>query len=273
MKRRQGKVRTSDRVEIAYVDVGDGPALVCLHGCWMSGRFFADTQRRLGADRRVITIDFRGHGESEKSLHGHTIERYARDVEEVLAHLGVDAADLVGWSMGAFVMWEMLLSGAGPAVSSAIVVDQPATDLRTEDWPLGFADLPELFGLMRRVQSEWDEVVDSMLPSLTFDPPSAADLVWYGDEMRSVPPVIAASILFDQTVRDYRDRLGGIATPTLVCFGADEKIMPVALGRHLADALPGGRLAVFGRSGHMPFLEEPDHFDEQVVAFLEESRS
>jgi pimeloyl-ACP methyl ester carboxylesterase len=104
-----------------YRDEGDGPVVVLLHGVWMSSAFFRhQTSEGLGG-ARVIAPDFRGHGESEKPLDGHTVAGYAEDLGTLLDVLDLRDVTLVGWSMGAFVAWEHLrqdVAGGSPAWSS-----------------------------------------------------------------------------------------------------------------------------------------------------------
>lgn len=258
---------TDDGARLHYRDEGAGRPVLLLHGCWMSGRFFDPLAERLVRGFRVVRPDFRAHGASQPVLHGHTVTRYAADVAALVERLDLTDAIVVGWSMGAFVEWELALSATGARFAAGVVVDQPASDFRTPDWPLAFADLDTLAALSRDVQEDWPGVVAGLVPQLFATVPGERELAWMRAELERIPPAIAASILVDQTLRDYRPRLAEIALPTLVCFGADEQIMPVALGRHLAEALPHGRLEVFDASGHCPFAEEPDRFAATLVAF------
>ena len=74
----------------------------------MSGRFFQRQLHGLSASHRVIVPDLRGHGRSEKALHGHTVPGCAMDLQALLIQLGVQRPVLVGWSMGAMVASEFI---------------------------------------------------------------------------------------------------------------------------------------------------------------------
>jgi non-heme chloroperoxidase len=258
---------TPDGVTVRYRDEGAGRPFVLLHGCWMSSRFFDPLSERLSGSYRVVRPDFRGHGASDRSLAGHTVPRYARDVAGLIEELDLRDAIVVGWSMGAFVLWELVFAGHGDRLSGAVIVDQGGCDLRSPDWPCGFVNLAELTELMRAIQEDWASVVAEIVPRMFQTERREEELDWMRSEVEHVSPAIAASILFDQTLRDYRHRLHEITLKTLVCFGADEKIMPVELGRHLARGLPDASLEIFRRSGHCPFFEEPDRFAETVTEF------
>jgi pimeloyl-ACP methyl ester carboxylesterase len=70
-------------------------------------------------------------------------------------------------------------------------------------------------------------------------------------------------ILLDQSLQDYRDVIGSYGLPTLLTWGRDEKLVPVASGEWLAEPIPG-ELVVFERSGHCPMWEEPERWNQVV---------
>ena len=239
--------------QISYEDRGTGAVLILLHGVWMSSRFFRAQIDALSKSHRVIALDFRGHGESAGVDHGHTVPQYARDLHGLIDALALGRVSLLGWSMGAFVIWDYIKQFGSHGLESIVVVDESASDFRWTDWPLGFADFPTLIHLMESVQTDQSAVADQFIPLMFKDPPSEQDAQWMKREIMRLSPVVANSILFDQTTRDYRDMLGDIDVPTLLCFGADEKLVPVAAGEHLRSAIPKSELVVFEQSGHCPF--------------------
>jgi pimeloyl-ACP methyl ester carboxylesterase len=98
---------------------------------------------------------------------------------------------------------------------------------------------------------------------------ASQDEQWMFDEMTRIPQSIAGAILFDQTVQDYREVIPSINVPTLLCFGGDEKLYPIAAGEYLHRHLPDARLIIFHESCHCPFLEEPDHFNRELDRFIQ----
>ena len=95
-------------VELSVEAAGAGSPIVFVHGWSMSGRFFQRQLRGLPAGHRVVVPDLRGHGQSEKALHGLSVPSYARDLQALLVQLGVERPVLVGWSMGAMVASEFI---------------------------------------------------------------------------------------------------------------------------------------------------------------------
>ena len=107
---------------IAYTDSGHGRPILLLHGVCMSRVFFERNADVLARDHRVITVDFRSHGDSPPAESGHTVAQYARDVRALLQHLQVADVTAVGWSMGSFVLWDYLAQFGAERLASVVVV-------------------------------------------------------------------------------------------------------------------------------------------------------
>lgn len=108
--------------------------------------------RELAGTHRVVIPDLRGHGMSEKVLHGHTVPNYAADLRAILAHLGVRRPVLVGWSMGAMVAYEFLSAYGPDSVAGLVVVDQPPSDFAWEDYAFGLVTLDTLRDMNEQLQ-------------------------------------------------------------------------------------------------------------------------
>jgi len=256
-------------VELHYEERGSGRPVVLLHGVWMSSRFFAKQLDPLGERCRAIALDFRGHGRSEKSESGHTVPEYAADLREFLQALGLRDAVLVGWSMGAFVIWDYVKQFGVDGLAGTVVVDEAASDFAWDGWPYGLITPEMLRDLNAGVQSGRAELIQHFIPLMFKAEPAPEDVAWMAEEMALPPAGVASSILLDQTLRDYREELAQVTVPTLVAFGGDEKLLKVAAGEHLVERMPDARLAVFEESSHCPFLEEPAIFNQTVLEFVE----
>ena len=103
---------TSDGAKIHFEEQGTGQPLVLLHGWTCSTVFWQRNAPELAKNFRVVTMDLRGHGNSSKILHGHTIAQYARDVGELLEHLDLQDTTL----------------GRGPLAGADEPVQGPALD-------------------------------------------------------------------------------------------------------------------------------------------------
>jgi non-heme chloroperoxidase len=145
---------TVNGVKLHYEDEGEGTPVVFVHGVWMSGHFF-EPQRPFFRERhRSIVLDLRAHGASEHVHHGHTLPQYAGDLAAFLEALGLDGAVLVGWSMGALVVWDLIDQLGTGGIRGFVVVDQTTSDYKWPDWPHGMLDLDGLRHVMESVQTD-----------------------------------------------------------------------------------------------------------------------
>lgn len=261
-------VDIGDGVKLHYRETGSGRPVLFVHGVWGSARFFAPQLDWFGERYRAIAFDLRGHGLSTMAPAGHTVPRYAQDLRAFLAALDLEDVVVVGWSMGSFVLWDYYSQFGAERITGSVVVDQSATDFRFDDFPLGLITFDMLRDWMAQMQTDRDGLVRGIIPLMFRKPLSNADFQWVFEEMTRAPEVVAAAILFDQSVRDYRPVVEGFPIPTLVCFGADETLQSVAAARQLTASMARAELVVFEESGHCPFLEEPARFNEAVDRFI-----
>jgi non-heme chloroperoxidase len=262
------EIRIGD-VSFSVEDAGAGPPVVFVHGWSMSGRFFGRQLDQLAGKHRVIIPDLRGHGRSEKITRGHTVPQYAADLNAILARLSVQRPVLVGWSMGAMVAYEYLRAFGPGSVAGLVIVDQPPSDFAWEGYEFGVFTMDSLREMNEQLQLDQAGVV-AEFTELMLHEPDEPTLAWMRAEILQVPPVIASTILVDQTLRDYRGFLPQIGVPTLVLFGEDDKLTSPKAGRYIADRIPGARLRTFASSSHCPFWEESEAFNGAVAAFAAE---
>lgn len=258
-------------ITLAYDDAGpeDARPLVLVHGISMSRRYFHKQLGPLSARHRVIAVDLRAHGDSEKVEFGHTVPQYARDLKQFIEALGVDRPVLLGWSMGAFVAFEYIRQFGTGSLRGLIDVDESASDFKWDDWEHGFLDLPALHSLMTSVQDDKEAFVRGFVPEMFHRPPALEELEWMIGESTKLPTGALSAILFDQTVQDYRGVLPSIDIPALICWGEHDQLLPVSGAPYMRDHIPGARLELFGQSGHCPFVEESERFNAVVQAFLD----
>ncbi len=119
-----------------------------------------------------------------------------------------------------------------------MIVEESASDYKKEDWPLGAFDFQELCEIMATVQTDRAAFVHELITAMFKDAPAEEDRQWMFDEITRLPESIASAILFDQTVQDYRPVLPSVSVPSLLCFGRDEKLIPIAAAKHLEQTLP-----------------------------------
>jgi pimeloyl-ACP methyl ester carboxylesterase len=256
-----------DGVTISFDDCGSGRTVVFLHGVMMSRQFFKHQLPYFSKYYRTLAIDFRGHGDSDKTLSGHTVSTYAQDLRALFDKCQVEQPVLVGWSMGAMVIFEYLKSFGQDDIAGIVIVDQPPSDFVWPGYEFGVFTLDWLIHSVEGLQTEQRKLVQGFV-NLMLHQPEKSVVDWMVSDIMKVPPAIAVSILVTQTFRDYREFFSSIKVPTMVIFGGDDKLTSPRAGEFIAARIPQARLQIFEQSSHCPFYEEPERFNRVVHEFV-----
>ena len=263
---------------VNVLDIGEGPAVVFLHGlsgCWQN---WLESIPALAADHRVIALDLPGFGESPMPAEPISVRGYARLVVELLDELGVPDATIVGNSMGGFVACEMAIRF--PArVGRLVLVAAAGLSLRhmRHERKRGLRARAEnvLFFGLGRLARHTDLVVRSrrLRRSLLL-------LVAAHPERLSGPLILEQAhgagtpgfhdALEAMTAYPIRDRLGEIRCPALIVWGEEDRLVPVRDASEFAWLIPDARKVLYPDTGHMVMLERPQRFNADVRAFIEE---
>lgn len=254
--------------DLYYEDYGAGRPIVFLHGMWMGLRFFEPQLRVLSDRYRTVALDFRGHGRSEKTEHGHTVRQYAHDVDEFLTQRELDDVVLVGWSMGAAVTWEYVDQFGSDRVTALVNVDSVPSPLQQHDDESGRLGLDKLSDTFVDVQTDHLGLIDRNNALMLNEPPRRGLETLMFDEASRTPPPVKSAILAD-VLREAPDVLPHIDVPMLVCAGADETWREVAAVENVAERVPDARFELFEESGHCITVEEPDRFNQVLSDFVD----
>ena len=250
---------------IAYDDVGDGPAVVLLHGYPFNRSLWREQVEALKGRYRVITPDLRGHGESSVETSPATMEDMARDVAELLDQLKVGRATIAGLSMGGYVT--LAYYRLFPQRVRAMVLADTRSQADTEEGKKTRATQAE-----QALREGMEPIAAGMLTKL-FAPDTVAqrpDVVKRVREMmvQTKPEGAAAALAGMGQRQDQRDLLPRIVVPTLIIVGEHDAITPVADSEAMHRTIPGSRLEVVRGAGHVSNVEKPEEFNRVLLDFL-----
>ncbi|WP_431803880.1 alpha/beta fold hydrolase [Halobacillus andaensis] len=260
------------KTKLYYEGEGVGQPVIFIHGVMMSSQFFQNQYPYFKEKYRTIMFDLRGHGKSSKVEYGHTVANYARDLKLLIENLDLKDVILVGWSMGAFVVWDYINQFGTNNVKAVTVVDQSPSDYLWEGWEYGAFTFEAIKEVMQAIQEDQESFNREFIYGMFKEKPADEVHKWILDEMMKVPASIASTIVFNQTAVDYRETLSNVDIPTLICFGRDDKFFPVAAGEYIQKRIPGSKLVPFEKSSHCLFLEEPDKFNKELDHFFQNLR-
>jgi 3-oxoadipate enol-lactonase len=263
---------TRDGTRLAYAlqgrDAGRGTHGVALiHSLAMDRLFWQPVAERLGSNMPVLSYDCRGHGASDKPAGPYTVELFARDLADLIDHVGWTSALVAGASMGGCIA--LAFAAAHPARTSA----------------LGLIDTTAWYGA--EAPTQWAErgaraATAGMSALVEFQTTR-----WFGDAFRAKhPEVVKDSVdvflrndvpAYVETCKmlgaaDLRAALPGMTMPTAVVVGEEDYATPVAMAQAMHRAIKGSTLTVLAGARHLTPLEAPDRIADELSALMARAR-
>ncbi|MEU3184309.1 alpha/beta hydrolase [Streptomyces sp. NPDC006923] len=279
---KRSSVTTGDGVRISCAEAGEGAPLLLIPGIAQSAAEFRKQMDDLSRDHRVIAMDPRGHGESEKPDHGYRVSRLAADLRDLIETLELRDITLLGHSLGCSVIWSYWDLFGGDRISRLVLVDEPAVVAADRVPEERAAELGAIFsaetalGIAASLREAdgadfWRSLVHTMhTPSL-----SAADFDWIIQQNARLPLEHTATLHLDHCGNDWRDVLPRITVPTLV-IGGEVSIFPPGVARWTASRIPGAEARVFSEAeggSHLMFWENAELFNAVVRDFVSRTGS
>ncbi|GAU69297.1 putative 2-hydroxy-6-oxo-7-methylocta-2,4-dienoate hydrolase [Streptomyces sp. NBRC 110611] len=250
---------TVNGIRMHYTDEGTGTPVLFLHGWGTSGRAWDAQVADLGADHRVVTLDWRGCGRSDHPADGNTIAGNAADVLGLMDVIALDRALLVGNSMGAAFALEAALMSP-ERVTGVVSIDGPGY------WPSqGMSDTLPL--LRTALSTDRAAALADWVPQW-FGPEADPDLA-----RQTVRQVLQSGLFIDElfadlAVYDPRESLARLAVPAVFAHGRLDSQIPLEVSRTLAELAPYGEYHVIERAGHLPHQEQPAMVNALIRAVL-----
>jgi pimeloyl-ACP methyl ester carboxylesterase len=261
--------------EVNYVEIGDGPPLLFVHGlggCWEN---WLENIPHFAHSHRVIALDLPGFGDSPMPGWEVSIQSYGALVNAFCGALGTGPVPIVGNSMGGFIAAEVavseptsvqklvLVSAAG--VSHARMRREPAETVGRMTRAVAPLALRYQERALRRPRLR-----NRMVRQLFFRPRELPrELIWEIVQGGMHAPGLVAAIR-GLAGYDILDRLDDVEIPTLVVWGRNDLIVPASDGIEYARRIDGAQLEIFERCGHLPMAEHPVRFNRLLGRFLAE---
>jgi triacylglycerol lipase len=258
----QDKTITAFGQTIHYFDMGSGPVVVLLHGLGSRKEDWLPVLEPMAQKYRLLVPDQIGFGRSDKPLLDYGIQTYVDFLNEFLRQLKVEKASLVGESLGGWIaaLYVSEISGGAHLIPVEKLVLVDAAGLK-QDKPipnLNPSSLVDMRVMMEAVFFDTSWLNEDALRKIFTDKLAAHD----GYTVRSLlgNPALGTERL--------DERLGNIKVPTLVVWGKQDKLLPIASGERYAAGIAGAKLVSFDKCGHVPPIEKTEEFLAAVTAFL-----
>ena len=266
---------------LAGPPLGTAPVVLLIHGIGDSSRTWDDVIPLIARTRTVIAPDLLGHGESDKPRADYSVGGFANAMRDLLVVHGVERATIVGHSLGGGVALQFAYQYPERVERLVLVA---SGGLGAEVHPvLRLAAVPgtsAVLSISARTPVRLSVMTACRLAARAglLDPDDVDEVgtVWKGLRDRSTRAAFLRTLRAVVDVRGQavtsRDRLYlTAAIPTLLVWGERDPVLPLAHAQAAADELPGARLAVVPRAGHMPHLTCPSGFVADVLGFCDET--
>ena len=254
---------TVDGTRLYYDETGAGPPLLFIHGLGSSGRDWMEQVDAFADQHRVIRVDLRGHGRSERPKGPYAMPEFAREAAVLLRQRDAVPAHVVGLSMGGMVALQ--LAADAPRLVRSLVVVNSTADTQIRTWE----DLWFYVSRRTAVQVLGMRRVGQLIARRLFVEPDQEELRqefirrWAENDKKgylwSVDAIMGWSVW---------DRLATIAVPTLL-VASEHDYTPVTEKNRIVAEMPRAELAVVDGARHALPVERPSAFNALLRRFLE----
>jgi pimeloyl-ACP methyl ester carboxylesterase len=258
-----------DRNARLYVqDLGSGSPVVFVAGFGLDHRVWDRQVCYLSERHRVICVDQRGHGLSDKPLGGYDVERLALDLRVVLDRLDVRQCSLVGWSFGGQVAFKLAADDPTRVSRLVLVASNAVRASRSEAFPFGLPPEELAPPLVIAEKSNRLRARRETIASGFANPPDTDLLGWLLSISLQMPPWSATACYSSMLYTDLIDELPRITMPVLQIIGRADPVHSTKGARWLNERLADSRLIEIDGCGHYPMFEAPDELDAALLDLL-----
>jgi pimeloyl-ACP methyl ester carboxylesterase len=285
-------ITTDDGVRLYYEISGSGKPVVLIHGLTASSRHFQKQIPFLAEHFRVITPDLRGHGQSDTSRDHLTMARLAEDLRQLIVSLNVTDVSLIGWSMGAHVIFEYIKNYSCAGIEKIVIIDMAPKIMKSEDWHFG---LPGIFTrrsgdfghednlyLLSVMLDDW-QAYSRVLARRLFNKSLYNEIMEFNEfaefmgkedlpmlehEAGKNNAAVIAAFWIAMAMQDYRPMLKDIHVPCLLLYGKESNYYPPENFEYMQMQMPHARVIGFEGCGHIPHIQDPACFNQALLNFL-----
>lgn len=262
---RSSHFTTSDGVQLHYLEAGSGPTLVFVPGWTMPAEIWEPQLRHFASTHRVVALDPRGHGRSEKPTYGYHPQRRSQDIGELLEHLGGEPAVVAGWSLGVPEAVVYAQEFGADLIRAFVLVDW---DIAGSD-PVDEEGLAFIRSRVERVLLDRPEFTRAFIASLyaTLQPQAYLDRIT--EAALAMPDNAAALVTANVALfgpLDLRPALQAVDRPLLFVFSSlDWALVAAEKARRYR---PNDRVEVIDGTSHALFVDKPEQFNRLLEEWL-----
>lgn len=246
---------------------GNGRPVLFIHGisqCALAWR--KQLQSDLGNDLRLVAMDLRGHGRSDRPTGGYDDQSmWADDVQAVITALDLERPILCGWSYGGVVIGDYLRAYGDQNIGGICLVGA-VSRLGEPVMPfLGPKFVAVLPGLFSDEVEASTAAIETFIRITTSTAPAVDDFYLTLGYNSIVQPSVRQALL--SRTLNHDKVFERLAVPVLISHGLDDEIILPTMSEHHASLMPHAKTSYYEGTGHAPFFENSERFNSELLAF------
>jgi non-heme chloroperoxidase len=208
---------------------------------------------------RCIGMDWRGFGNSDKPHSGYSLDRLADDIRAVIDTLQLQNITLAGHSAGGALVIRYMARHQGRGISKLVLIDAQSPG----SVPQQAADM-----FISETLTDRPNLLAGLVNQFFFQHVTGPFSDWFFQVGLQGAGWATAAVMMTLKEQNVRNDLGQINVPTLVVHGIHDKIVPFASAQETNQLLKNSVFVPFQYSGHVPFLDERERFNQVLMQFI-----
>lgn len=253
-------VKVND-INLYYEDMGEGPAIVFIHGLGEESASWKYQMEYFKKSFRVISMDLRGHGNSEDGNEFITMDLFAEDIISLLNELKIEKAHFVGLSMGGLICQELtrkyqhrMLSMTLSDAAGFYPEEMATTGLETRLERIKTMPMKEVGTIIAKAASKPD--IDEK------------ELSWVIEMFQKNRPKPYAQATESTLKADYKNIHELISIPTLILVGKLDPVTPISFAQYLNEHIKDSKMQIIPAASHLSKIDNPTGFNKALLEFL-----
>jgi microsomal epoxide hydrolase len=260
---KDGSFITSDGVKLHYLESGTGPTILFVPGWTMPAEIWQPQIEHFSKNYRVVAVDPRSQGASDKPAEGNYPGRRAQDYKELIDHLGGAPMVMVGWSLAVHEALTFVEMFGTHQLSGLVLVDLPVYTLSTQEERDG------RYTMLHNFQADRKHFAATFVRGMYHQPQTEQYLESVTAASLKTPTNSGVAMLAEFAVKnDLRPVLPKLNIPVLAVMTENNR----AAAELIRSSVPGSQAEVFEDAGHCLFVDDADRFNTVLDNFLKKAR-
>lgn len=269
----KGNFVTVDGKKVHYVESGNGPPIILIHGFLYHSVMWKKNIDDLAKKFKVYAIDLWGWGYSERLKENeYSFERYGKQIVGFMDALNIKKATLAGQSMGGGI--SVYVAAHYPERVNRLILVDPAVIPYPMTTIGKIYQLPFIGEFMNAIPG--NALMENNIKEIWFYDKNKATEEYCKEVLQPLSirgsyagmMFILRNVLQEPYVEKEANLLAKIAIPTLIIHGREDKALPLDRSQRLNDLWKGSKLVIFDKAGHSPHEEYPEKFNQLALEFL-----